>query len=286
MKSWNEIYDPCPVNPKQDGLDIDWKSFNYVNPPFADIRQWLRKMKSEKSKGKTSLMLLPARTHAVYFLEEMWQSSDHIYILTNNVRFESYTHNFPLPVMLVLYGRPHGRAPILSFPRDGYQYRSLPAGILDIRTIEQHDESDWDALANFLTRSSKYDSVTVKATSALALGLRTCNLVMVLSNNLDIITAVVDHHHANKASKTVILVMSQYQTGWMRKLIAAAHSLIAISPPLTLDKRIHKRRSLSGSTLFILGGTPDGFPLQYSKRITFVTKICSKGNSKIACNFV
>lgn len=63
-------FDPCPY-PKPDefdGLDSEWGSVNYVNPPFGVVMHkgkkkgataWARKCIEEHKKGKTVVMVYP-----------------------------------------------------------------------------------------------------------------------------------------------------------------------------------------------------------------------------------
>jgi len=32
-------FDPCPTNPKFNGLEIGWKKQNFVNPPYSQIEK-------------------------------------------------------------------------------------------------------------------------------------------------------------------------------------------------------------------------------------------------------
>ena len=81
---WNkeQFFDPCPVNPQWNGLDIDWKELNYVNPPYSRERgdkktlltQFVEKALDEKG---TTIMLLPSKTdqewfHKIKELDIMW----------------------------------------------------------------------------------------------------------------------------------------------------------------------------------------------------------------------
>lgn len=56
-------FDPCPANPKFDGLSIEWKNSNYVNPPYGtELSKWLKKCFEESKKGKLVVVLIPSRT--------------------------------------------------------------------------------------------------------------------------------------------------------------------------------------------------------------------------------
>lgn len=63
-------HDPCPYPKPElyDGLEDDWGTSNYVNPPFGAIvhkgkkkgmTAWVRKALAEHAKGKTVVMVYP-----------------------------------------------------------------------------------------------------------------------------------------------------------------------------------------------------------------------------------
>ena len=65
---FGSYFDPCPPNPKFDGLSIKWKTMNFVNPPFDNISKWMDKAVNEFHKnGSTSISLIPFRPHTEYF---------------------------------------------------------------------------------------------------------------------------------------------------------------------------------------------------------------------------
>ena len=71
-----QFFDPCPVNPQWNGLDIDWRELNYVNPPYSRERgdkKTLLTLFVEKTLKETVLnnsitvMLLPSKTDQEWF---------------------------------------------------------------------------------------------------------------------------------------------------------------------------------------------------------------------------
>ena len=67
-----QFFDPCPVNPQWNGLDIDWKEMNFVNPPYSRqigerktlLAQFVDKALEETG---TTIMLLPSKTDQEWF---------------------------------------------------------------------------------------------------------------------------------------------------------------------------------------------------------------------------
>ena len=54
--------DPCPINGKG-GLDREWGTRTYVNPPYGrQIIEWIKKGYIESQNNKLVVMLLPSRT--------------------------------------------------------------------------------------------------------------------------------------------------------------------------------------------------------------------------------
>lgn len=61
------FFDPCPVNYTKNGLLIPWKKFNYVNPPYTLLKEFVKKAMDESLVGKRTVMLLPAKTDQDWF---------------------------------------------------------------------------------------------------------------------------------------------------------------------------------------------------------------------------
>lgn len=64
---FHDYFDPCPIDPTQDGLSISWKKYNYVNPPYSNKRPWIQKAIEEMNKGNVTVMLLPHDSSAAWY---------------------------------------------------------------------------------------------------------------------------------------------------------------------------------------------------------------------------
>ena len=95
-----EFFDPCPTNPKFNGLNIDWKDLNFVNPPYSrqkgakksQLTLFVEKALEEKG---TTIMLLPSKTdqdwfHQIKHLDILWISRRLKF--TNNVNHATQPH--------------------------------------------------------------------------------------------------------------------------------------------------------------------------------------------------
>lgn len=68
---FNFDFDPCPLNPTFNGLEIEWGESNFVNPPYnrVDKPQFIQKAFEEWRKGKTCVLLIPSATSTKQFHE-------------------------------------------------------------------------------------------------------------------------------------------------------------------------------------------------------------------------
>ena len=58
-KEFNFDFDPYPYpKPEWDGLEIEWGSRSFCNPPYSETEKWIRKAIEEHKKGKTVVLLL------------------------------------------------------------------------------------------------------------------------------------------------------------------------------------------------------------------------------------
>jgi len=103
-------FDPCPPGPEFDGLRVEWGQRNYVNPPFRDLKNWLRKAICEWKKGKLVVFLMPIRIHTEYFLDlvlPLIQAGRvEMVVIRGGVRFQDYKHRAPFGMMYLTFPLP------------------------------------------------------------------------------------------------------------------------------------------------------------------------------------
>ena len=93
------MFDPCPLGGHVDGLRLDWGASNFVNPPYSKLRKWIEKSIAEHRKGKSVILLIPARTDTKAF-KLLYEYGAKITLITGRLRFND-DGPAPFPSMLV-----------------------------------------------------------------------------------------------------------------------------------------------------------------------------------------
>lgn len=102
-KEFKFTFDPCPINPTFNGLDIPWKKRNFVNPPYGqEIKKWIKKAYDESLKNKLCVLLIPARTDTVYWHEYVMKAKE-IRFIKGRLVFENYNNSAPFPSCVVVF---------------------------------------------------------------------------------------------------------------------------------------------------------------------------------------
>lgn len=96
-------FDPCPPNPQYDGLSIDWRKSNYVNPPYGrEIGLWLKKGFEESRKGKIVVMLIPSRTDTKWWHDYAMEAKE-IWFVRGRLKFDDQENSAPFPSAIVVF---------------------------------------------------------------------------------------------------------------------------------------------------------------------------------------
>lgn len=75
-----DFFDPCPVNEKFDGLNVEWKELNYVNPPYSLLKEFVQKSLDEQLYGNETILLLPTKTDQQWFHDLIKREADILWI--------------------------------------------------------------------------------------------------------------------------------------------------------------------------------------------------------------
>ena len=107
-------FDPCPLNeePDFDGLQIEWRESNFVNPPYSDIKNWCKKAYEEFQKGRTVVMLIPSRTDTRYWHDYIMKATE-IRFIKGRLKFGGSKTNAPFPSAIIVF------APLPEAPEGG-----------------------------------------------------------------------------------------------------------------------------------------------------------------------
>ena len=121
------MYDPCPVNPKKDGLKGKWRGeVCFVNPPYTNCAAWVKKSTQQVQQGyvKRVVMLIPMRatTNWYHDLVVLNPYCHEIVFIRQGIRFinsktgKEYCKKTPFPLCLAIFeGKPRkGSAALTS----------------------------------------------------------------------------------------------------------------------------------------------------------------------------
>lgn len=86
-------FDPCPIGWKEgdsDGLEIEWGTSTFCNPPYSSTAKWIQKAHTEWKKGKTVVMLVNAVTDTKAFHRYIYNQAE-LRFLEGRVKFVDYS---------------------------------------------------------------------------------------------------------------------------------------------------------------------------------------------------
>ena len=102
---FNFVFDPCPAHGEPlpfDGLNCEWASPAFVNPPFNGIEKWVKKSYDEFQKGKTCVLLIPSRTCTRWWHDYVMKASE-IRFIKGRIKYEGAKFNAPFPSCVVVF---------------------------------------------------------------------------------------------------------------------------------------------------------------------------------------
>jgi len=89
---FGSLFDPCPLYHNVndwDGLKIEWKERNFINPPYSKKLKdaFVIKAIEESKKGKLCIMLLPVSTSTQLFHKHILPNQKEIRFIEKRIKF-------------------------------------------------------------------------------------------------------------------------------------------------------------------------------------------------------
>lgn len=96
--------DPCPLG-ATDGLTREWGERVYVNPPYSNIRDFVKKAMEEMDAGRSKVVvfLVPSRTDTKWFHEYVLGRGGEIRFIKGRLKFGESKNSAPFPSMVVVW---------------------------------------------------------------------------------------------------------------------------------------------------------------------------------------
>lgn len=86
-------------------LDKTWDGVNWMNPPYKNMKQFIKKAFDERNNAVT-VCLIPARTNTKWWHEYCMKGE--ILFICGRPKFKGCIHGLPQPLVLVIFGRGSG----------------------------------------------------------------------------------------------------------------------------------------------------------------------------------
>lgn len=86
----------------EDGLKQEWIGTCWMNPPFKNKAQWIKKAYQESVKGVTVVCLIPARTNTNWFHDYCLKYGE-VRFIRGRPKFIGAKHGLPQPLAVVIF---------------------------------------------------------------------------------------------------------------------------------------------------------------------------------------
>jgi len=114
-KQYNFTLDPCATaqntkcpkfyTQQDNGLIQDWSgNVVYVNPPYSNVKEWVKKALQESRKPNTTIVMLVAARTDTKFFHDYCTKANQIFFIKGRLKFGGSANSAPFPSMVVVFG--------------------------------------------------------------------------------------------------------------------------------------------------------------------------------------
>lgn len=87
---------------KDNALVKDWEGICWMNPPYKEVKTWVKKAYEESLKGATVVCLIPARTNTNWWHKYCMKGE--IRFIKGRPKFKGCKYGLPQPLAIVIFG--------------------------------------------------------------------------------------------------------------------------------------------------------------------------------------
>lgn len=100
-KEFSFNFDPCPLG-GTNGLNVDWGSSTFCNPPYSNIKEWIKYGYIQSLTGRTIVFLIPSRTDTRWWHEYVMKAQE-IRFIKGRLKFGNAKNSAPFPSCVVIF---------------------------------------------------------------------------------------------------------------------------------------------------------------------------------------
>ena len=104
-KEFNFDSDPCPMTnkPLKKGLFRGYKNSIFVNPPYSNIKHWVKRAYEIHNMYRpTIVMLIPSRTDTLWWHDYVMKAKE-IRFIKGRLKFSGHKNSAPFPSAIVIF---------------------------------------------------------------------------------------------------------------------------------------------------------------------------------------
>lgn len=94
-------FDPCPLG-GTNGLNVDWGTSTFCNPPYSNIKEWIKYGYIQSLSKRTVVFLIPSRTDTRWWHEYVMKASE-IRFIKGRLKFGNAKNSAPFPSCIVVF---------------------------------------------------------------------------------------------------------------------------------------------------------------------------------------